>query len=244
MPLPVFFINTNPPVHEIFVLDEDTSKHVVQVLRMREGEPLQLTDGKGNLVTAQITGAHKKKTEVKITGTQFIPPASRKTAIAISLLKNASRFEWFLEKATELGIDTIIPLICEHTERQHFRLDRMRAVLISAMLQSRQAWLPQLYEPVPFEKLLEDLQSNNQSLGDAGEYQKFIAHCADDAAKKNFREKVDHSANSIILIGPEGDFSGDEIKLALQHAFVPISLGDTRLRAETAGMAAAALLKL
>ena len=238
MPLPIFFTNSIAPLHEMLELDEDTSKHVAQVLRMREGELLQLTDGKGNLATAQVKTAHKKHTTVTITNAHFVPAPRRKTAIAISLLKNANRFEWFLEKATELGIQIIIPLICEHTERQHFRLDRMQAVLVSAMLQSQQSWLPELVEPVPFEKWI-----TSDSATD-GTFQKFIAHCAEDGEKTNFRQQVDHSMNGIILIGPEGDFSGDEIALALQQGYLPVSLGDTRLRAETAGMAAATILQI
>jgi 16S rRNA (uracil1498-N3)-methyltransferase len=238
MPLPIFFTDSIATLHESLELNEDTSKHVVQVLRMRNGELLQLTDGKGNLMTAQISEAHKKRTLVKITRAECMPAAARHTAIAISLLKNANRFEWFLEKATELGIRTIIPLICEHTERQHFRQDRMQAVLVSAMLQSQQSWLPELYEPVAFEKWIKTDRVFDDS------FQKFIAHCADDGNKRNFREQIDHARNGIILIGPEGDFSADEIALALQHGFMPVSLGDTRLRAETAGMVAATILQV
>ena len=243
MPLPIFFTDSIAPLHDSLELNEDTSKHVVQVLRMRNGELLQLTDGKGNLLTAQIAEAHKKRTLVKITHAEFMPGPARHTTIAISLLKNANRFEWFLEKATELGIRTIIPLICEHTERQHFRYDRMQAVLVSAMLQSQQSWLPELHEPVPFEKMIENF-AGDQFSSDSGSYQKFIAHCADDGNKQNFRQQVDHSVSGIILIGPEGDFSADEIALALQHGFMPVSLGDTRLRAETAGMVAATILQV
>src|ERR1700741_1168239 len=151
MSLPVFFVKSVAGIDEHLVLDEDTSKHVVQVLRMGKGELLQLTDGKGNKVAASITEPHKKKTAVTITATEFLARPARKTAIAISLLKNASRFEWFLEKATELGIQSIFPLRCEHTERQHFRLDRMQSVLMSAMLQSQQAWVPELHEPAKFD---------------------------------------------------------------------------------------------
>lgn len=239
MPLPIFFTESIVSQEEVLVLNEDTSKHVAQVLRMREGELLQLADGKGNLLTAQITDAHKKHTGVQVKESSFIPQPTRHTAIAISLLKNANRFEWFLEKSTEMGIQTIIPLLCEHTERQHFRMDRMQAVLVSAMLQSQQAWLPSLHEPVSFEKFIRhDTTLSSQPL------QKFIAHCAEDGDKKNLREQLDRAMNTLILIGPEGDFSEDEITLALQHGFLPASLGDTRLRAETAGMAAAAVLMI
>ncbi len=146
--LPIFYIEDARTNHDLIVLDEDTSKHVVSVLRMKTGDQLHLTDGKGLLLTTTIADDHKKKCTVKIIQSGFTDPAPRKTTIAISLIKNITRFEWFLEKATEIGITEIIPLLCERTERQHFRYQRMKAVLISAMLQSQQCWLPVLKEPV------------------------------------------------------------------------------------------------
>ncbi len=233
MQLPLFYSKEIAPPHQVLTLDEDTSRHVSQVLRMRAGELLQLTDGNGNLVTAEITDAHKKHSTVKITASNHHSRSERNTAIAISVLKNANRFEWFLEKATELGIREIIPLICERTERQHFRQDRMQAVLVSAMLQSQQLWLPVLHEPTAFNKFLE--ASDNFP-------QKFIAHCKEGHDKKNLKVAVDPSLHGIVLIGPEGDFTSEEINLAMVRAFIPVSLGTTRLRTETAGVAAATLL--
>jgi 16S rRNA (uracil1498-N3)-methyltransferase len=235
MSLPLFFTKEIAPLHQQLTLDEDTSRHVSQVLRMRAGELLQLTDGKGNLITAEITDAHKKRSTVKITGTSHAERSPRKTIIAISLLKNANRFEWFLEKATELGIQEIIPLLCDRTERQHFRFERMQSVLVSAMLQSQQSWLPELHEPVQFSKLMKGEAVINLN-------QKFIAHCMDERQKRNLGSVVNRSLGAIILIGPEGDFTSDEVKLAVEHEFVPVSLGNTRLRTETAGIVAATLL--
>ena len=233
MTLPFFYIE-NIDNNSTVVLDEDTSKHVVSVLRMKRTEQLHLTDGKGHLLTAEITNDHKKKCETKIVDVQFTPVHARKISIAISLVKNATRFEWFLEKATEIGITEIIPLICERTGREHFRFDRMKNVLISAMLQSRQVWLPILYEPVAFNAVVEQ----------SGHLQKLIAHCADEN-KKSLNAVVDKNCSSqIILIGPEGDFSKQEIEFAMQHQFVAVALGDTRLRTETAGMVAATILKM
>src|SRR6476659_9278130 len=165
MSLPLFFIDHIDKSNTI-ILPEDTSKHCVQVLRMKEGEQLQLTDGKGNLLTAKIINADRKHCTVNVEEERFQQSPARKISIAISLLKNASRFEWFLEKATEIGASEIIPLLCERTERQHFRHDRMKNILISAMLQSQQVWLPQLHEPTPFKNVLATDFSN-----------KFIAHC-------------------------------------------------------------------
>ena len=172
MKLPFFYINEFDPFQKQIELDEDTSKHIVQVLRMKEGEKLNLTDGKGNLLITEITAAHKKHCLVKVIDSRFTPESfrdhdSRKITIAISLLKNANRFEWFLEKATELGVSEIIPLICERTEKEKFRYERMQGICISAMLQSQQVWLPVLHEPVEFNSVIKSSTSE----------QKFIAHC-------------------------------------------------------------------
>jgi 16S rRNA (uracil1498-N3)-methyltransferase len=232
MSLPIFYSEDLNTSQQLITLDEDTSKHVVQVLRMSKGEQLQLTDGKGVLVTAVIEDDHKKRCIVKISEVKNTVAPIRKTSIAISILKNNARFEWFLEKATEIGITEIIPLICERTERHHFRVDRMKNILVSAMLQSQQVWLPQLHEP---QKLNDIIQRSNQQ-------QKFIAHCIDEE-KTSLSKLVDHHASSqIILIGPEGDFSKTEIDLALQHHFLPVMLGETRLRTETAGIVASTIL--
>lgn len=230
MALPFFYINTYTDGQKLITLDEDTSRHVVQVLRMKKGEQLHLTDGLGHLLLAEISDDHKKHCSVAIKDVTYTAPAERKVTIAISNIKNASRFEWFLEKASEVGITEIIPLVCERTEKERFRYDRMNAICISAMLQSQQVWLPQLKEPQPFKLVLE------QSTAMA----KYIAHCED--GPKNPLARQTPQSSSIILIGPEGDFTPDEIERALQQGFVPVSLGDTRLRTETAGVVAAVLL--
>ena len=232
MALPFFYIEEfNSSLKEI-VLDEDTSRHVVQVLRMKEGEKVNLTDGKGNLITAEIIAAHKKHCSIQVIESRFTSQVSRRITIAISLLKNTNRFEWFLEKAAEIGVSEIIPLICERTEKQKFRYDRMKGICISAMLQSQQCWLPVLHEPEQF---------NHLAIEQFEHRQKFIAHCEDSVEKQNLSSfKPLH--HSTILVGPEGDFSKDEIKLALENNFIPVSLGETRLRTETAGVVAAVLL--
>jgi len=235
MALPFFYISNYNPSQKEILLDEDTSKHIVQVLRMREGEKLNLTDGKGDLLTCEIIDDHKKHCEVRIVDSRLTTHDSRKITIAISLLKNSNRFEWFLEKATEIGINEIIPLICERTEKQKFRYDRMKGICTSAMLQSQQVWLPILHEPRPFNHLT--IEQFKQS-------QKFIAHCIEEK-KRNLSDLVNDSLPSqIILIGPEGDFTPDEIQLALQNHFIAVSLGETRLRAETAGVVAATILRI
>jgi 16S rRNA (uracil1498-N3)-methyltransferase len=235
MNLPLFYISDVAAGVPEIELDEDTSKHVINVLRMKKGDQLHLTNGKGALLLTSIIDDHKKRCRVTVQNEQFIKRTGRKTSIAISLLKNNSRFEWFLEKATELGITEIIPLICDRTEKQNFRFDRMHNILVSAMLQSQQAWLPVLHQPVGFGQLLkqEDVIDNTQ---------KFIAHCVP-GSKQSLAAMVNTSLPSqIILIGPEGDFTNEEISFATEHYFIPVSLGETRLRSETAGMVAAVLL--
>ena len=232
--LPLFYSDQLKEKDDSLVLDEETSRHIVQVLRMKRRERLQLTDGMGNAFIAVISDDHKKKVKVEIEKRDFQPQDNRKITIGISLLKNPNRFEWFLEKATEIGISEIIPLLCDRTERLHMRLDRMQNLIVSAMLQSRQYWMPKLHEPVPFKKIAEG----------ASQQQRFIAHCIE-VEKKNLTELVSNSTPSqIMLIGPEGDFTPEEIKIALEHQFVAVSLGDNRLRAETAGIVAAVLMKV
>lgn len=231
MALPFFYISEYSEGQQLITLDEDTSRHVVQVLRMKLGEQLHLTDGLGHLLLAEITDDHKKHCAVSVLDSKFTPAAERKTTIAISNIKNASRFEWFLEKASEMGIAEIIPLVCERTEKERFRYDRMNAICISAMLQSQQVWLPRLKEPQPFNDVI------RASTATA----KYIAHCED--GPKNPLAEQESAANTLLLIGPEGDFTKNEIELAIQHHFIPVSLGNTRLRTETAGVVAAVLLK-
>ena len=233
MALPFFYTDEIKPGSDHLVLNEETSKHVVQVLRMKTGEQLLLTDGNGNIYTAEITHDHKKKCEVRILSSTQEPKPVRQISIGISLVKNNSRFEWFLEKATEIGISEIIPLLCERTEKQHFRFERMKGILISAMLQSKQCWLPVLSEPVQFDNLVMRQFDN---------FNKLIAHCLEDGNKENIHHQISKSSNQLILIGPEGDFSAKEIEAALQNNFIPVALGNSRLRTETAGIVAATIL--
>jgi 16S rRNA (uracil1498-N3)-methyltransferase len=248
MALPFFYISSYSAGQQEIVLDEDNSRHVIQVLRMKTGDPLQLTDGKGTLLTAAILDSHKKKCVVKVISAQTLPPKEQKVSIAISPLKNASRFEWFLEKATEIGVSEIIALICDRTERQHTRQDRLQHILVSALLQSQQTWLPVLRGPTPFSQWVKEAEYAHR----------LIAHCLEEprptedlVAWRRRQIPVGPPASaaprpsattSLILIGPEGDFSPEEVALALKEGFIPVTLGDNRLRTETAGVVAATLL--
>ncbi len=234
MALPFFYKEDIVASVSDIVLDEATSKHIVQVLRMQNGEQLQLTNGKGDLFTTEIIDDNRKRCAVKVIKTNNQQRSTNNIAIAISPVKNNTRFEWFLEKATEIGVSVIIPLVCSRTEKSTFKYDRLKSILVSAMLQSQQCWLPVLHEPTKFNELVKS----------SAHQQKFIAHCIDDA-KRNLSDLNNVSLSTkIILIGPEGDFTADEIELALQNHFSAVSLGETRLRTETAGMVAATLLRL
>jgi 16S rRNA (uracil1498-N3)-methyltransferase len=229
MSLPYFFVSDL--VDKTLTLDEPTSKHIVNVLRMQRGEEILVTDGKGKKARATILDDNRKKCVVEISSTEMEEESKQKIVIGISLIKNTSRFEWFLEKATEVGVSAIIPLICERTEKEKFRYERMHGILISAMLQSQQSRLPFLHEPTDFR---EAVQMNSG--------QKFIAHCLP-SNKVLLTEQLSKGSDRTILIGPEGDFTENEVQLALQHSFQPVALGETRLRTETAGIVAATLLR-
>ena len=230
MAAPFFYEPDLLPESKNFILSEESSRHCIQVLRMKVGEHLNLTNGKGALIDTSITIEDKKQCTVFIHKIQNIQPLHRKVSIALSPVKNNSRLEWFLEKATEIGISEIVPLICKRTERQHFRYSRMNGILISAMLQSQQCWLPVLQEPIGFESFV------TRSLYT----QKFIAHCIDEEKRelKNFTLAADNQ----LLIGPEGDFTPQEIQFATENSYMPVSLGNTRLRTETAALVGATLL--
>ena len=269
MARPFFYISSYSPGQQEIMLDEDNSRHVIQVLRMRPGEALRLTDGKGALLDGVILDDHKKKCRVSIKAAITEPPRTNRVTIAISPIKHTARFEWFLEKATEIGVSTIIPLLCERTERQSIRTDRLRNILVSAMLQSQQAWLPVLTEPTPFGQLLALMHADGTHAGetrtggtqsggthsvDFGAGQAYIAHLLEAPRATSSLAFVTreqpvpiagpHAARpgATILIGPEGDFSPKEVEAALAANITPVSLGHNRLRTETAGIVAATLL--
>lgn len=230
MALPFFYVNE---ISEFITLNEDTSKHMIGVLRMMKGQQVLLTDGKGAKANATIVDDNRKRCIVQIDKIEKAEAKTPKITIAISNVKNASRFEWFLEKATEIGINQIIPLLCERTEKEKFRYDRMQGILISAMLQSQQAWLPVLQQPSVYGEVVSNMEASS----------KFIAHCLPGQKQPLANQLANKSANQLILIGPEGDFTEPEIELALQQNFTPVDLGSTRLRTETAGVVAAVLLR-
>ncbi len=232
MSVPFFYCSNYTAGQQQITLDEDTSKHIVQVLRMDSGKPINLTDGKGHLLQCTIIDAHKKHCTVSVLHATFTPATSNQIHIAIGLLKNSSRWEWFLEKATEIGVSIITPLLTKRTEKDKFRFDRLQTICISAMLQSQQVWLPQLQAPVLYDKFIDNTKAALQ----------LIAHCEEAKEKRSISTMELPKGETILLIGPEGDFTTEEITLALNNKYVAVSLGDTRLRTETAGIVGASLL--
>lgn len=215
-------------------LDETESKHAVKVLRMNEGTRVNIVDGKGSFYEAEISDAHPKQCRLSVL--EVHKEASRKNYrlhIAIAPTKNNARFEWFLEKATEIGIDEITPLLSEHSERKTVKTERFEKILVSAMKQSQKAFLPQLNELVSFSDFIQNISEN----------EKFIAHC-NDGEKPRLKNVLKKGENVLILIGPEGDFSVDEVAAAKETGFREISIGDERLRTETAGIVACHTINL
>ncbi|MGE4586660.1 MAG: 16S rRNA (uracil(1498)-N(3))-methyltransferase [Mangrovibacterium sp.] len=224
--LPLFYApDIQQPDYE---LNETESVHAIRVLRLGTGDRVNLVDGKGSCYEAMITEAHPKHCVLDIRASHTIPSGRNQYLhLAVAPPKNTDRFEWFLEKATEIGIEEITPVICEHSERRNLKLDRMRKILIAAMKQSMQARLPRLNEPVLLSRLIRAPFTGR----------KYVAHCADQE-RKELNKEIASCRSNLILIGPEGDFSRTEIELALQQQFVPVSLGNNRLRTETAAIVA------
>ncbi|MDN3723525.1 16S rRNA (uracil(1498)-N(3))-methyltransferase [Aequorivita sp. SDUM287046] len=209
--------------------DKEESRHIVTVLRMKEGQTLTITNGKGSFFSVEITNAHPKACLASKISTEKQPPIPYQLHLAVAPTKLNDRYEWFLEKATEIGITEISPIICDHSERKIIKNDRYEKILQSAMKQSLKAYLPVLNEAVNFNEFIES-QKNSVT-------QKYIAHC-EQMDKKTLKSILKPSQNLLILIGPEGDFSNEEIQLAIENGFAPVSLGETRLRTETAAIVA------
>lgn len=215
-------------------LSEEESRHCIKVLRHTAGELIQVVDGKGNLFTGAIAPVVKNKNvQVHIQTATHYEASHYQSGLhlAIAPTKNTERIEWLVEKCVELGLGTITFLSCAHSERTHFRLDRLQKIAVSALKQSRQYWLPQIHPPIPFKDFM---AQNSAAKG-------FIAHCAE--GEKSNLPDCEIPAQSVFCIGPEGDFSKDEIELAVKHGFIPIHLGFSRLRTETAALYACCAYK-
>ena len=210
-----------------FTFAKEESKHIVKVLRKNMGDTVFITNGLGWLFTAEVSVPNINKCSVQIIKKELQPKRDYQLHLAVAPTKMNDRYEWFLEKATEIGIDSITPIICDHSERKVVKTDRFERILQSAMKQSLNCYLPKLNAAIAFQDFLnEDLK------GDL-----FIAHC-EETDKKSLKQELKPKTNVTILIGPEGDFSTKEIKLAINKGFKPVTLGETRLRTETAAIVA------
>lgn len=227
MALPVFFHPGNLVAGQHLWLEEDTARHVVQVLRMPVGGQFILTNGKGHAATVHITETAKKKCAVYIKELVLHQQVKAILHLAVAFTKNTGRNEWLLEKATELGANTITPIQAIRSERERLKPDRWNNILIAAMLQSQQYYLPQLNDPATPEQLV-------RYLGNVP--QKLVAHCMEVKERQPLSVACKPGLETVILIGPEGDFTPEEVELLEQNNFVPISLGHRRLRTETAAM--------
>ncbi len=214
---------------EIFLSAED-SKHACKSLRKRNGDTIFVTDGKGEIFQCTIIDDNMHQVVVKVDNIAVNPfPKNYYLHIAISPLKNPDRFEWFVEKTTEIGVDEITPIICSRTEKGKVNIDRLNRIALSAAKQSIKAKLTQINEAIPFDKFIQNSVNNN--------HRKFIAWCETEHEKLLF-DACNAKESTLILIGPEGDFTKEEVDKSLQQGFTPISLGRSRFRTETAGMVA------
>jgi 16S rRNA (uracil1498-N3)-methyltransferase len=214
---------------DLYTLDERESKHVVRVLRMKKGNEVKLIDGRGNLYEGIITDPDPAKCMIKIE--RVIPGFEKRyysLHIAISPLKNPDRFEWFIEKSVEIGIDEITPVICRNTEKHSIKTERVNNLVISAMKQSLKASATVLNNIMTFSDFI-----NNDHPGTM-----MIAHCSRDGKLNSIKDVYKKGEKAVILIGPEGDFSNEEIRTSTNKGYIPVHLGMSRLRTETAGVAA------
>ncbi len=219
---------TNNISDKIATLEGDEAIHCTKTLRKKIGDDIQFVDGNGGWYEGKLISTSKKTCSIAIENQRISSArAGYKLHIAIAPTKNINRLEWFLEKCTEIGIDEITPILCQRSERKNIRLDRLEKILVAAMKQSLKSHLPKLNELTKLSDCIKNAEANK----------KLIAHC-NDGEKVHLKNTYAVGENVLILIGPEGDFSNEEVALAAENGFEPISLGEERLRTETAGMVA------
>lgn len=216
-------------------LPKEESKHAVKVLRLQESDLLSITNGNGDIHTARIVVPNQKKCEVEIFETKHFEPKKHKIHIAVAPTKLNDRYEWMLEKMTEIGIDEITPIICQRSERKVLKLERMERIIISAVKQSWKAYKPQINEPVKYSDFIKSSKFDQQ----------FIAHCNGGCGSdEHLKTQASINKNVGVLIGPEGDFTETEVALATSNGWVKTGLGSARLRTETAALVACLTLNL
>ncbi|MCH5239531.1 MAG: 16S rRNA (uracil(1498)-N(3))-methyltransferase [Muribaculaceae bacterium] len=217
----------SPDIEKTLTLPEEESGHCVRVLRMREGEEIRVTDGKGNIYYCKITEANHRQVALEILRKESKPHRGYEIILAIAPTKNSDRLERMVEKATEIGVDKIVLLKCQRSERKNQRIDRLNRIIISAMNQSLDSYLPKLQDITPLKEFVSNQSSN---------FQKFFGYCDKNYPLKNFSQECEASKSVVIMIGPEGDFSPEEVEMSVAHGFVPVTFGNKRLRTETAGV--------
>ena len=221
-----------PDIATTLTLPEEESRHCVRVLRLVEGDEVEVIDGAGMLYHCRVAMAHSKHCAMEILSQEECPPHwGAKITLAVAPTKNLDRVEWMTEKCAEIGIDRITPLLCRHSERKVLKTERLHKILVAAMKQSLKAQLPQLDELTPIEDFLEQ----------TADAQRFIAYCDESlprGERRSLAQVYDPSSDAVVMIGPEGDFDPIEVEAALKAGFVPVTLGESRLRTETAGLVA------
>lgn len=211
------------------ILPESDSQHCVRVLRMKEGDNLEVVDGKGVRYLCRLIDAHSKHAHVEIIRKEELQlPWKNRITVAVAPTKHLDRMEWMVEKLTEIGVNRIVPLLCRYSERKELKVERLEKIAVSAMKQSLKATLPIISPMTPIKEFIKSDEST----------QKFIAYCDPTIERQLLSKQYEANADTTILIGPEGDFSIDEIKLAIETGYAPISLGENRLRTETAAVVA------
>lgn len=234
--LPIFFHEELPSaINAELELQQDTAKHVVQVLRMQQGDRIALTDGKGKSIEAVVAVAHKKKCTVSVVDITTHIRNEPLLHIVVAFTKNSNRNEWILEKVTELGVATITPLSATRSEREKFRFDRWQNILVSAILQSQQYYLPDL-------KPLSTIDDVVDMYADVP--QKLMAHCMESLPRQPILQQLAKDKETLLLIGPEGDFTEEEVKNLTSKGYKGITMGSNRLRTETAAVTAAAVFNM
>lgn len=218
-----------PDIAATLTLPESDSGHAVRVLRMRQGDTMEVTDGKGNLYTCRILDNHPKHVAVDIIQTQHVPLCwPQQITVAVAPTKHLDRMEWMVEKLTEIGVNRIVPVLCNRSERKEIKVERLGKIAVAAMKQSLKCTLPQIDAMTPLARFLESDDSS----------QKFIAHCDTASPRRLLARSYRPSLSASVLIGPEGDFDPTEVSMALEAGYRPVTLGDNRLRTETAAIVA------
>lgn len=220
-----------PDIVDNPVLPENDSGHCARVLRMKNGDMIDVIDGRGGRYKCRITDAHPRHTMIEIVEQIDQPPVwSFNITVAVAPTKNMDRMEWLVEKLTEIGINRFIPVRCQRSERKEIKRDRLEKIAVSAMKQSLKSVLPEIMPMTPLRDILTDIRYDD--------YQRYVAYCDPTIPRKLLAREFNPGQNTLVLIGPEGDFAPEEIKASLDAGFIPVTLGDNRLRTETAALVA------